>query len=94
MTDISLGCDNTCILGWRLLIHVRVLQAGHETVDIALPFVRPRVARVEAIDNDTGEPVDLGLTSRFLDALQKLGLMQTMGCLRLQRREVRQWSRI
>ena len=72
---------------------INAKQVAHETVDVALPFVEPRTERVTAVDCDTGEPVKLGLTSRFSDALQKLGLMGTMGCLRLARREVRTRSR-
>ncbi len=47
--------------------------------------------RVRAVDHDSGDPVDLELSTRFLDALQKLGLLQTLGCLRLSRSEVCCW---
>ena len=67
---------------------IPVLQAGYENIDVALPFVGPRETRVKAVDHDTGAPVDFELSTRFLDALQKLGLLHTLGCLRLARSEV------
>ena len=64
-------------------------QAEHQTLDIPLPVVGRRATQLEAIDHDTGAAVDVELASRFLDAVEALGLMRTMGCLRLTRREVR-----
>ena len=78
------GCCRVCAL-----VSSCGLQAGHQSVDIPLPIVGPRTTKLEAIDHDTGSPVDVELTSRFLDAIERLGLMRTMGCLRLARREVR-----
>ena len=70
------------------MLNMPALQATHESIDVALPFAEPRNKRVKAVDHETGEPVDLELSTRFVDALQKLGLLQTLGCLRLARSEV------